>query len=221
MKVFTHIPLLFILLGSTIFSQEEIPVDTLLINQEKMLENQKQILKEVTYVDPLVGKKYGVEFNPVYFLVSTTQDKGFVLTGSFSLFSFKKNAEIAFPIYYAEGDNDLKVFHLDSHYRNFLGKHRNGFYISVGLRFTSLRGREGESFFGFTWDESNEITSASKIGLTFGIGYRKFGNNGWYWGTSLFGGRYFTEESTDFLGAGMANSKSIIDMEILKIGKAF
>ena len=221
MKVFTRVPLLFFLLGSTIFSQEEIPVDTLLINQEKMLEHQEQILKEVTYIDHLEGKKYGVEFNPVYFLVSTTQDTGFVLTGSISLFSVMKNAEIAFPIYYAEGEKDLKVFHLDSHYRYFIGKHRNGFYISSGLRFTSLRGREGESFLGFTWDESDEITSTLKIGLTFGIGYRKFGKNGWYWGTSLFGGRYFTKESTDFIGAGMANSKSIIDMELLKIGKAF
>ena len=70
-------------------------------------------------------------------------------------------------------------------------------------------------------DESNEITTVTKIGLIFGIGYRIFGRNGWYWGTSLFGGRYFTDTESSIIGAGNAGSKGIIDMELLKIGKTF
>ena len=70
-------------------------------------------------------------------------------------------------------------------------------------------------------DESNEITSVRKIGLIFGIGYRIFGRNGWYWGTSLFGGRYFTNTEFSISGAGTAGSKAIIDGELLKIGKTF
>ena len=173
------------------------------------------------YIDPLEGKKYGIEFNPASFLLSTISDEGFILTGNFSLFSISKSAEIAFPMYFKKGDEDLAVFHIDSHYRNFLGKHRNGFYISTGLRFTLLKGREGKSFLGYTWDEADDITSISKVGLIFGIGYRIFGRNGLYWGTSLFCGRYFTDNETRIIGAGAADDKFIIDMELLKIGRLF
>lgn len=207
--------------SSLVYMQEDTRIDTLLANQKEMLKNQELILSEVAYIDPLEGKKYGIEFNPASFLLSTISDEGFILTGSFSLFSISKSAEIAFPMYFKKGDEDLAVFHIDSHYRNFLGKHRNGFYISTGLRFTLLKGREGKSFLGYTWDEADDITSISKVGLIFGIGYRIFGRNGLYWGTSLFGGRYFTDNETRIIGAGAADDKFIIDMELLKIGKLF
>ena len=199
------------------FGQEHIPVDTLLYNQKKMLGNQKKILDEVTYTDPLEGKRYGIEFNPARFLVSSTDDDGLVITGGLSLFSVSKSAEIAFPIYYAVGGYDSKVFHLDSHYRNFLGKHRNGFYISTGIRFTILEGREGN----YTWELSDKTSSTSRMGLTFGIGYRIFGKNGWYWGTSLFAGRYFKEVKYSLMNVGSAGNEVIIDMELLKIGRLF
>jgi len=211
----------FYIFTNIFFSQNENQVDTLMLNQKKILANQDIILEEVTYIDPLEGKKYGIEFNPAYFLLSTTNDEGFTITGSVSLFSVSESAEIAFPIYYSQGENDLRVFHFDSHYRNFTGKHRNGFYLSSGIRFTQLRGREGASFFNWDYDVSNEITSITKIGLIFGIGYRIFGINGWYWGTSLFGGRYITETESSKVGAGAADGKAIIDMELLKIGKTF
>ena len=207
-----------------IFSQEvikDIPVDTLLVNQEKILANQKLMIEEIKYIDPLEGKKFGVEINPAGFLLSTTSDDGFTITGSLSLFSVSESAEIAFPIYYSQGENDLRIFHFDSHYRNFTGKHRNGFYLSSGIRFTQLRGREGYSFFDWDNNVSNEITSVTKVGLIFGIGYRIFGRNGWYWGTSLFAGRYFTDTEYSIVGAGNVDSKAIIDMELLKIGKTF
>ena len=70
-------------------------MDTLLYNQKKMLGNQKKILDEVTYTDPLEGKRYGIEFNPARFLVSSTDDDGLVITGGLSLFSVSKSAEIA------------------------------------------------------------------------------------------------------------------------------
>ena len=198
-------------------------LNTLISNQKKMLANQDIILDEVIYIDPLEGKKYGIEFNPAHFLLSTIEDEGFTLTGSVSLFSVSKSAEIAFPIFYKMGEDDLRIFHFDSHYRNFTGKHRNGFYLSSGIRFTQLRGREreGNSIFNWNLDESNEITSVRKIGLIFGIGYRIFGRNGWYWGISLFGGRYFTDTESSIVGAGGADEKAIIDMELLKIGKTF
>lgn len=201
--------------------QEKIQVDTLLANQQKILNNQEKILGEVEYIDPLDGITFGVELNPVYFLLSSTRDNGFGVTGSISLFSVTDRAEIAFPFYYATGEDELKSFSVDCHYRSFIGKHRNGFYFSSGLRYTYLHGREGNSFLGITYGELDEVTSTSKLGLTFGIGYRKYGYNGWYWGFSLFGGRYFSGDNTDYLGGGMANNKSIIDMELLKIGKLF
>ena len=136
----------FYIFINVFFSQNENQVDTLMLNQKKMLANQDLILEEVTYIDPLEGKKYGIEFNPAGFLLSTTSDEGFTITGSLSLFSVSESAEIAFPIYYSQGKNDLRIFHFDSHYRNFTGKHRNGFYLSSGIRFTQLRGREGYSF---------------------------------------------------------------------------
>ena len=211
----------FYIFTNVFFSQNENQVDTLMLNQKKMLANQDLILEEVTYIDPLEGKKYGIEFNPAGFLLSTTSDEGFTITGSLSLFSVSESAEIAFPIYYSQGKNDLRIFHFDSHYRNFTGKHRNGFYLSSGIRFTQLKGREGISFFDWNNNVSNEITSVTKVGLIFGIGYRIFGRNGWYWGTSLFAGRYFTDTEYSIVGAGNVDSKAIIDMEILKIGKTF
>jgi len=206
-----------------IFSQEvidDIPVDTLLVNQVKILANQNLMMEEIIYIDPLEGKQFGVEINPAGFLISSTNDE-LIITGSVSLFSISKTAEIAFPIYYKIGKEDLKLFHLDSHYRLFTGKHRNGFYISSGVRFTQLGGREGYSFFDWDNNVSNEITSVTKVGLIFGIGYRIFGKNGWYWGTSLFAGRYFTDQEESIIGAGMADGKVIIDMELLKIGRTF
>ena len=211
----------FYIFTNVFFSQNENQVDTLMLNQKKMLANQDLILEEVTYIDPLEGKKYGIEFNPAGFLLSTTSDEGFTITGSLSLFSVSKSAEIAFPIYYSVREDDLRIFHFDSHYRNFTGKHRNGFYLSSGIRFTQLRGREGYSFFYWDNNVSNEITSVTKVGLIFGIGYRIFGKNGWYWGTSLFAGRYFTDTEYSIVGAGAVDSKAIIDMELLKIGKTF
>lgn len=80
------------------FSQEEkldtleTKVDTLLKGQKIMLQKQDKILKEVTYVNPLTGKSFGIEFNPVYPLFSGINGSMF-LSGGFSLFSVNRHAE--------------------------------------------------------------------------------------------------------------------------------
>ncbi len=76
--------------------QEDTRIDTLLANQKEMLKNQELILSEVAYIDPLEGKKYGVEFNPASFLLSTISDEGFILTGSFSFFLFQNLLKLFF-----------------------------------------------------------------------------------------------------------------------------
>ena len=200
--------LLFSLIIGTIFSQEQITadtlfmkMDTLLINQGQMLENQEKILEEVAYIDPLEGKKIGIEVNPIGLLMSTVNSEGFALRGGISFFPSSMKAEIAFPIYYNSDmsifniNTGVRVFQIDGQYRGFVGKHRKGFYFSSGLRYISM---EGE----FLGDDK-------EFGLTFGIGYRIYGQTGWYWGTSIYGGRYLTEEQV------------IIEIELLKFGVLF
>ena len=176
--------LLFSLIIGTIFSQEPInadtlfmKMDTLIINQEQMLENQKILLEEVKYIDPLEGKKFGFEVNPIGLLMSTVNSEGFAFRGGISFFPSSMKAEIAFPIYYNSDmsifniNTGVRVIQIDAQYRGFVGKHRKGFYFSSGLKYISMEG-------DFSGDEH-------EFGLTFGIGYRIYGQTGWYWGTSL------------------------------------
>lgn len=204
---------------SGLFSQDEnetVKLDSILSIQELMLENQSKILKEVKYVDNLAGKNYGVEFNLVRFLMASAEDDITEATGSFSLFGVDKQAEIAFPIFYSKNE-DRRLFHIDSHYRRFIGRHRNGFYLSAGVRFTQISGNKRGDYW---WEEEDEIITENRVGVVFGIGYRIFGRNGLYWGFSLFGGRYFSDE-TEISGFPFSNGKAIIDMELLKFGIAF
>ena len=196
--------LLFSFIIAFVFSQEEIPtdtlymkMDTLLINQGQMLKNQEEILDEVIYVDPLEGKFFGIELNPIGLLMSTVNSDGFTLRAGVSFFPSSMHGEIAFPIYYRQNSDNFTetVFQIDGQYRGFVGKHRKGFYFSSGLRYISM---EGE----FLGDDK-------EFGLTFGIGYRIYGQTGWYWGTSIYGGRYLTEEQV------------IIEIELLKFGMLF
>ena len=191
-------------------------VDSVLINQNIMMETQSKILSEVKYIDNLAGKKYGVELNLVNLLLSSAND-ALSISGTFSLFNIDRNAEIAFPFYYDTSEKtDRKIIQFDGHYRRFLGEHQNGFYISVGTRFSQLTGPKKGDWF---WDVEEEIITENKMGIAFGIGYRKFGRNGLYWGTSLIGGRYFADES-ELSGFFFGNGNSIIDVELLKFGIA-
>jgi len=49
-----------------------------------------------------------------------------------------------------------------------------------------------------------------KLGITFGFGSRIFGKNGWYWGWSLYAGKYFN-----------IKDGVIIDYEFFKFGRTF
>jgi len=220
-RVIVRIVLLVILSMSYAYTQDSTMTDSLLSNQKLILKNQAKMMDEVIYEDPLAGKTYGVEFNPVGFLLSTTSDDGFSVAGSVSLFSVSEVAEIAFPFVYSTGSRDYLQFSVDSHYRYFLGKHRKGFYLSSGLRFTHIEGQEENPYYYWGTEPTNQVVSDNKLGLTFGIGYRKYGYNGWYWGMSLFGGRYFTAKVLNLYDGGLLDGKSIIDMELLKIGKMF
>ena len=74
--------LLFSLISTFIFSQEKVSTDSLmmiidslkinqqlLMNQQKMLENQEEILGEVKYKDPLIGKFFGLEITYYFSIV--------------------------------------------------------------------------------------------------------------------------------------------------------
>ena len=75
---------LLTIISTVIYSQKEISNDSLMMiidslrinqqllaNQQKMLENQQKILDEVKYFDPLIGKKFGIELNPIGMLFSS------------------------------------------------------------------------------------------------------------------------------------------------------
>jgi len=200
-------------------SQDSTMTDSLLANQNTIIKNQETMMSEVVYEDPLHGKRFGVEFNPVSFLFSTASDEGFLLSGSISSFTASDKAEVAFPFYIVHGSDRYKQYTVGSHYRYFLGKHRKGLYISSGIRLTHIEGEKRSYWYSYETDDG--LVSDDKIGLTFGIGYRKYGYNGWYWGMSLFGGRYLESKDLGLSGAWLSDGKLILDMELLKIGKMF
>lgn len=219
--------LLYLILSDLVLAQNsggEEKLDTILVNQELMLSNQKKILKEVTYVDPLADKAYGVEFNPGYLLLSSASDD-IVLSGGFSLFSVNRSAEIAFPVYYrvsTDSKDDVSMFILDAQFRRFLGDHQNGFFLSGGLRYARLSGKEDLDGIPIVdLGPAGKDATANKFGATFGIGYRYFSKSGFYWGASLNVGRYFTDTDINIRNIHLDDGKALFDVELLKIGYAF
>ncbi len=214
---------------NTLVAQEnslENKVDSLLVYQKQLMDYQQRMYTEVKYEDPLEGKRAGIEFNPVYTLVASTSKKAFALSGSYSRFDLDRKAEVAFPFFYGKLD-DNRLFTLDMHYRKFLGKHQNGFYLSGGLRFAHVEGTEEDydyyynstyGYYDYYYNERKVKTN--KIGIMFGIGYRYFTKSGFYWGTSLSAGRYLTGNNNIESGF-LDGTKLIIDFEILKFGVTF
>lgn len=192
----------------------------------------KEILK-IVKSDPLADKKHGIEIN-ILRLLFFGSDIGLLnhtLSGGFSLFDIDRNAEIAFPIFYSNpksdysDENNIRQFTLDCHYRKFLGKTQNGFYISGFIRYANIRGYLG-SWLDYWDDEVNEMVkdTENKIGIGIGIGFRTFSYKGFYWGTSLNLGRYFIGENCKFRGNFLwyDNDEEIIfNFELLKFGWAF
>jgi hypothetical protein len=199
-------------------------IDTILSNSKKMLDLQQRTYNEIAQ-EPLVNKHFGIEFNPASLLVEST-DNFLVLSGGFSLFAVDRSAEIAFPFFYQDGtakkDNySLTLLNFDAAYRRFLGRHQDGFYLSVGTRYTYIRGEEGSTLFLFTSNTPGPTITTSKIGLYFGIGYRYFSESGLYWGFSISYGRYFSNDERDIKGVTLDDSKILFDIELLKFGISF
>ena len=153
-----------------------------------------------------------------------------VISAGISFFSIDRNAEIACPIFYQSGSSEktgghsVTLWNQDIRYRRFLGQHQDGFYLEGGLRYTHIRGEQenGFSLFGISFGSPTApIITTDKAGAMFGIGYRYFSNSGFYWGTSITYGAYFSADERDIKEVLLDDTKMIIDFEILKFGIAF
>jgi hypothetical protein len=197
-------------------------LDTLVEGQKKIISQLDKIHHEVAYLDPLADKKAGVELNPAYLLVGSTDDQ-LVLSGGFSLFKVDRHAEIAFPIFFRnDRQEDLTALTIDGHYRRFLSAHQNGFYLSGSVRYKYARGREDtDQIPFFDIDEKGPEITLHKFGAGFGIGYRRFSDSNLYWGTSLTVGRYFTGTNKLIAGDHILDWEGYVDVELLKFGIAF
>jgi len=235
MKSIAFLIVTMIVVASPVFTQDTTAaakLDTVLLNQRAMMEMQQKIYQEVQYVPPLANKRAGIELNLARLLVSSGQDY-LTVSGTFSLFAITRSAEIAFPFFYQSGtskktdsfnnskyDVPLTLLNLDATYRYFLGKHQDGFYFSVGTRYTYIKGIEGADFIIFSVNQGSSQSTTHKIGAYFGLGYRYFTKSGFYWGVSLIYGRYFGGER-DYQEVLLDDGKTIIDIELLKFGFAF
>ena len=187
--------ILFLL--SIIFPQD-ITNDSLSV----LIKERTNLILEEVYIDPLADKNFGIELSPLYSMFAHDG-----LSGSFSSFNLSDVAEITFPFSYRtyrrmndEGEmEDRYLTYLDAQYRFFLGKHRIGRWIGTGVRFCS--------------DEDNE-GPYNKGGISFGFGMRIFSERGWYWGTSLYLGKYY-------FGENDRGDSAFFQFELLKFGFAF
>lgn len=226
MKTRIALSVLSALLLQTSFAQVDSvhsKLDTLVSGQKQILQMQEKIYAEV-YSEPLTGKHWGLEFNPAFLLLTGASD-ALGLSAGLMLFSLDRGAEIAFPVYYYNktGDKPLTHLNIDAIYRRFLGKHQEGFYISIGIRYTYLRGRDGgliplSSIFG---GPEAAIVTQSKMGAHFGIGFRLYSESGLFWGMSIYAGRYFSGHENDITSVLTDDTKKLYDFEILKFGIAF
>ena len=203
---------------------------------------------ETVKYNPLADKKWGVEVNLFRLLVSDENLKH-SFSGGVSLFNIDRHAEITFQIYYSYSIfsywcctkefnfNEIPVQQLilDSHYRRFLGRTQKGFFISGFIRYANLGGIKEEDVYNY-WNnigEEPKFLTENKLGIGFGIGYRLFLKNGFYWGVSLNIGRYFIGKDNIFYHKWYdpvgpeellhpTNDIGIIfSFEIFKIGWAF
>jgi hypothetical protein len=231
MKTILSSCIILFMMSCTIKAQDSTSnakIDSVLIYQKKMLNQQERIYDEVVrYREPLENKKYGVEINPAYMLLSSARSY-FVLSGGFSFFNIDRHAEIVCPIFFqngASGVNELTLWNQDIVYRIFLGQHQDGFYLEGGIRYTHIRGEsdDGISLLGINLFSTSpaSIITTDKLGGMFGVGYRYFSSSGFYWGTSLSVGAYFSADVRTIKGVILDDTKTIIDFEILKFGYAF
>lgn len=212
-------------------------LDTLLVGQKKIMQGQETIIQAVAD-EPLAGKNFGIEINPFRILTWGVGNSASA-SGTVSLFNVSRSAELAFPIFYRHFSqdredlflpkNDFTVFSADAHFRKFLGRRQNGFYLSGFGRLSHLSGyKAGEEManvFGISLRPSTEERlTRTKFGAGAGLGYRIFSHRGMYWGCGLSLGRYFNGGENEFVGTTMMmdeDSPYIIDVEVFKFGWAF
>jgi hypothetical protein len=234
MKATLYCCMILFMFSCTIKAQDSTgnaKIDSVLYYQKKMLSQQEKLYNEVVrYKEPLENKKFGIEINPAYMLLSSARSY-FVLSGGFSFFDIDRHAEIACPIFYQNGAgknsgvHELTLWNQDIVYRKFLGQHQDGFYLEGGLRYTHIKGEsnDGVSILGISLFSTSptSIITTDKLGGMFGIGYRYFSISGFYWGTSLVVGAYFSADERTIQGIILDDTKTIFDFEILKFGYAF
>jgi len=189
---------IILLLLSMIFPQD-ISNDSLSV----IIKERTDLILEEVYIDPLGDKKFGIELSPLYLMF--VHDG---ISGSFSNFNLSDVAEITFPFSYrayqrkniSSGEREERYLaYLDAQYRFFLGKHRIGRWIGAGVR--------------YCFDEDDD-GSYNKGGISFGVGTRMFSEKGWYWGTSLYLGKYYFGEKD-------RGDSGFFQFELLKFGFAF
>jgi hypothetical protein len=203
-------------------------LDSLILYQKIMLDQQEKIYDElVRYREPLANKKFGIEFNPAYMIASISRSY-FVFSGGISLFSIDRKAEIALPIFFQNGKNnggDFTEWDQDLIYRRFLSRHQDGFYFEGGVRYTHIREPYENWYYydGYNYRPSSSVNTTDKLGMMFGLGYRYFSTSGLYWGISIKYGAYFGHDDHHYDGVLLLanDSKTILDIEILKFGYAF
>ncbi|MCK4577511.1 MAG: hypothetical protein KAU50_01895 [Candidatus Marinimicrobia bacterium] len=166
----------------------------------------------------------GIEFNPAGLLLYSAMDDLF-FSGGFSSFYSNRNIEIAFPIIVYRGDDEdskYQEYHFACHYRHFIGEKVGGFYFSGGLHYKYAHYRYNENWWYFDSFEDHDI-KFHKLGLSFGIGFRYISKKRFFWGTSIFAGRYFTgtSDAEEINSIGEPGGKLLLGTEILKFGILF
>jgi hypothetical protein len=173
-------------------------------------------------------RNFGIEISPIFLILSEKDDLN--IKGAFSLFNISKRLELAFPFEYISRKDkemlyygflaDYNRFTIDCIPRLFLKNEQGGFYFSAGLRYTYEYGID-EDLNRVT--PENKYNSNKKLGVSFGIGYRYFSPIGFYWGASLFGGKYFTDNKIiiDNLTGTSMEPDLFFMIELLKFGYAF
>lgn len=181
---------------------------------------------KVLPAEPLANKTFGIEFNAVRLLLGwTTSEIGKYthLSGGVSFFAVDRHAEIAIPLLYQFGTLDnipYKILNIDAAYRRFIGDQQNGWHLSTGLRYAYVEGEEGQESISAVAHSGKHIIQ-SKAGIYIGIGYRYFSQSGWYWGTNLLYGRFFSNDDCAIVDVKMDDLPFVLDFELLKFGYTF
>ena len=152
----------------------------------------------------------GAEFNPLSALASS--DDWVYISGGVSVFQQEQSAEIAFPFYYKNvqtTDEQFTVLAIGAQYRKYFNHDIQGYYLSGATQLVNVN------------------SSDLRLGLGFGVGYRKMFDSGLYWGMGVVLGRYFggsdDEEEYDQLNSfeTSENEDFFVDVELLKVGMLF